>query len=172
MHRTRTPSPTNTVIRFSGLPTATWATSLLGALILAALPVTAQGQSLPNNTLRLADPIVSVQPSLRQISPTRTLNTTVLRPLAPSIARVAPALAPKTTSRDPQHGSGTISSGDRAGPPGGARDGGRQRDRRQDRQHRAGRRRQSNGGLRRRWADQFRDHARDHCRTSGSGGSR
>ncbi len=96
MNDTRTPAPTNALSRLSGLPTANWATFLLGAIILAALPVAAQGQSLNNNALRLADPITTVQPSLRQFNPTRTLNTTVLRPLAPSTARIAPTLTRNT----------------------------------------------------------------------------
>lgn len=94
MHMTRNPASADAPTRFHGWPAAFRATPLLGALVLTALPVAAQGQTLNTNVTRLANPVVVVQPTLRQINPTQTLNTTVLRPLAPSTVRIAPTLAP------------------------------------------------------------------------------
>lgn len=98
MHKTRIPASANAPMRLSGWPTAAIrATPLLGALVLTALPVAAQGQTLDNNITRLASPVIVVQPTLRQINPTLTLNATALRPIVPSTALIAPTLAPTLT---------------------------------------------------------------------------
>jgi len=67
---------------------------ILGALLLAALPATALGQSLNTNSLRLAQPISVTQPSLRLTNPTRIVTPAISQTLVPSTTRISPSLAP------------------------------------------------------------------------------
>lgn len=72
---------------------------VLGALLLAALPATALGQSLNTNSLntnslRLAEPMSITQPNLRLTNPTRIVTPTVTQTLVPSRTQIAPNLAP------------------------------------------------------------------------------
>ncbi len=65
--------------------TAAW----IGALALACVAGSAQGQTLTNNTVRLATPVTTLQPSLRTVSPTVTLRPTTIQP---SLSSTTPAI--------------------------------------------------------------------------------
>ena len=67
---------------------------VLGALLLAALPATALGQSLNTNSLRLAAPISVTQPNLQLTNPTRIATPAITQTLVPGRTLIAPNLAP------------------------------------------------------------------------------
>ena len=94
MQMTRMPAFTRTPIRHLVLPAVVRTAPVLGALLLAVLPASAQGQSLNNNSLRLAEPLAVIQPNVRLAMPALTPNPAVLRAVVPGTARIAPNLAP------------------------------------------------------------------------------
>ena len=96
MQMTRMPAFTRSSIRHLVLPAVFRTAPVLGALLLAVLPASAQGQSLNNNNLRLAEPLTVIQPNVRLAMPALNPNPTVLRTLVQSTARIAPNLAPTT----------------------------------------------------------------------------
>ena len=98
MHTTRTPATVRALIDLLRSPNTARTAALLGGIVAATLPVTAEGQTLSNGNVvvNVAEPITLTVPNLQLANPTLTLNPAALQPIPLGNIRTIPTLSPGT----------------------------------------------------------------------------